>query len=63
MSAEERLATLVQRRDQIRQWLAEEAVCTEEQKHLDCDTSERAYWHHGYQSALDDVIEMLSLSS
>jgi predicted transcriptional regulator len=60
MSAEERLAILAQRRDQIRKWLAEEATDTNEQKHLDADTPEQAYWHHGYQSALDDMIDLLS---
>lgn len=62
MSAEESLANLVERRDRIREWLAGEAAYTKiEQKHLDPDTPEQAYWHHGYQSALDDMIELLSL--
>jgi hypothetical protein len=60
MSAEERLAILVQRRDTIREWLAVEAAHTHQQKHLDAETPEQAYWHHGYQSALDDMIELLS---
>lgn len=62
MSADERLAILVQRRDRIREWLAGEAAYTRtEQRHLDADTPEQAYWHHGYQSALDDMIELLNL--
>ena len=62
MSAEERMAILMQRRDQIREWLTGEAAYTKtEQKHLDSDTAEQAYWHHGYQSALDDMIELFSL--
>ncbi len=60
MSAEERLTILVQRRDKIREWLAGKGAHTNEQKHLDTDTPEQAYWHHGYQSALDDMIELLS---
>jgi len=60
MSAEERLTMLVQRRDKIREWLAGKGVHTIEQKHLDTDTPEQAYWHHGYQSALDDMIELLN---
>jgi len=62
MSAEESLAILVQRRDQIRSWLAGEAPYTKtDQKHLDPDTPEQAYWHHGYQSALNDIIELLGV--
>lgn len=60
MSAEERLAILAKRRDQIREWLAGKASYTgSDQKHLEADTPEQAYWHHGYQSALDDVIALL----
>jgi hypothetical protein len=61
MSAEERLEVLAQRRDEIRDWLSGEASFTRtDQKHLDSDTPEQAYWHHGYQSALDDIIKFLS---
>jgi len=62
MSAEENLAILVQRRDQIRAWLAGEAPYTKtDQRHLDSDTPEQAYWHHGYQSALNDMIELIGV--
>ena len=30
-----------------------------EQRHLDADTTEQAYWHHGYFSAMVDVIRMM----
>jgi hypothetical protein len=61
MSAADQLALLVDRRDRIREWLEDEAAFTgAEQKHLDPDTPERAYWHHGYRAALDDMIELLS---
>lgn len=54
------LALLQRRRDDIRSWLDDEAPYTAfEQKHLDADTPERAYWHHGYQAALADILEML----
>lgn len=54
------LALLIHRRDGIRAWLDEEAPYTaHDQKHLDVNTPERAYWHYGYQTALADVIEML----
>lgn len=54
------IALLATRRDSLRDWLDDEAPFTEvDQKHLDADTPERAYWHHGYQAALSDIIEML----
>ncbi|MGE3066981.1 MAG: hypothetical protein AB7K67_15465 [Hyphomicrobiaceae bacterium] len=54
------IALLEARRDSLRDWLDDEAPFTEvDQKHLDADTPERAYWHHGYQAALADIIEML----
>jgi hypothetical protein len=60
MSAEKDLKVLVERRDRIREWLAGQAEpATSEQKHLDADTPERAYWHHGYQAALDDMLKLL----
>ncbi|AHB49919.1 hypothetical protein W911_04130 [Hyphomicrobium nitrativorans NL23] len=52
--------TLRQRRDNIREWLEEEAPYTDvDQRHLDAHTPERAYWHHGYQAALTDILAML----
>jgi len=55
------LALLRTRRDGIREWLDDEApYAVEEQKHLDAGTPERAYWHHGYQAALNDVIDTLT---
>jgi hypothetical protein len=32
----------------------------DEQRHLDIDTNECAYWHSGYHQALSDVIDMMS---
>jgi hypothetical protein len=53
---------LRQRRDNIREWLDEEAPYTDvDQRHLDAHTPERAYWHHGYQAALSDIMAMLAL--
>jgi hypothetical protein len=61
MSDRNTIALLEQRRDDIRDWLSEEAPYTAfDQKHLDAQTPERAYWHHGYLSALADIIGMLS---
>jgi len=44
----------------IREWMAEEApYVTADQRHLDANTPERAYWHYGYQTALADVIALI----
>jgi hypothetical protein len=54
------MALLLSRRDNIRQWLEMEAPYADfDQKHLDADSPERAYWHHGYQAALTDVLHLL----
>jgi len=54
----ETLHKFEQRRDEIKNWLADEAPFTfSDQKHLDANTPERAYWHHGYQAALNDVLD------
>ena len=45
----------------IREWLRENAPeCATEQKHLETDSRERAYWHHGYLMALQDILRLLS---
>ena len=31
-----------------------------EQRHLDRDTTESAYWHSGYHQALADVLQLMS---
>jgi hypothetical protein len=63
MSHLDKIALIEQRRDGIRQWLEDEAPhAAFDQKHLDAATPERAYWHHGYQAALSDVIELLNLA-
>ncbi len=62
MSQKSKVAMLRQRRDNIREWLEEEAPYTEvDQRHLDAHTPERAYWHHGYQAAITDIMSMLAL--
>jgi hypothetical protein len=61
MSESNPFSFLRRRRDNIRDWLDDEAPYTAlDQRHLDADTPERAYWHHGYQAALTDVLEILS---
>ena len=60
MARKKNITLLQRRRDDIREWLDIEAPFTEvDQKHLDADTPERAYWHHGYQAALADIIALL----
>ena len=61
MSADGNLALLAERRDRIREWLAQEGEHTDfEQRHLDAGSPEQAYWHHGYQAALDDMLKLLN---
>jgi len=60
MSDGDTIALLARRRDGIREWLEDEAPHTAlDQKHLDAASPERAYWHHGYQAALADIIDLL----
>ncbi len=35
----------------------------EEQKHTDLGTPERAYWHYGYLSALNDALALMERDS
>jgi hypothetical protein len=52
---------LVEQRDNVRDWLRlETADAYSDQLHLVESSSERAYWHHGYQAALEDVIRHLT---
>ena len=56
--------TLEARKKELLEWLEEENPnCVQEQRHLDGGTSERAYWHYGYASALKDVLELLGDTS
>jgi len=52
------VAALRERRDGI-QFMLVDNIHLRESKHLDADTSERAYWHAGYQSALSDVLRKI----
>jgi hypothetical protein len=38
-------------------------LANRDQRHLDLGTDERAYWHHGYASALKDAIRILQSTS
>jgi hypothetical protein len=60
MSDKVSIQQLQQRRDGIRQWLQQEApYAAGDQRHLDANSPERAYWHHGYQAALTDIIDLV----
>lgn len=52
-----------ERRDGLRNWLREEGGVCLDQAHLESGTDERAYWHHGYCSALNDVLSLLNNKS
>jgi hypothetical protein len=48
----------------IREWMADEApYVTADQRHLDANTPERAYWHYGYQAALSDILALIERRS
>jgi hypothetical protein len=59
------IASAIRARIQVlREWMAEEAPYTvADQRHLDENTPERAYWHLGYQSALQDILDYVLVSS
>lgn len=43
-----------------REWLSDNSpFCFVEQKHLDENTPERAYWHYGSMSALSDATQLI----
>jgi hypothetical protein len=61
MSVERAISIIRFRRDGIAAFIdAEASHTTSEQLHLDADRPEKAYWLHGYQMALADVLELLS---
>ena len=52
---------IIERKSDIRDWLDEAAAFTSiDQRHLTADAVERAYWHHGYHAALDEVVRLLT---
>ena len=53
-------ATIRRRLRNIREWIdAEAPYLPGDQRHLDANTPERAYWHYGYQAALADVLNLV----
>jgi hypothetical protein len=65
MTLDPKVISAIQARLQaIREWMAEEApYATADQRHLDANTAERAYWHYGYQAALGDVLKLIERNS
>jgi hypothetical protein len=58
------VSTIQSRMEGIRQWMADEApYIAADQRHLDANTPERAYWHYGYQTALRDVLALIERST
>lgn len=52
---------MLERAAGIGEWLADNApYCNADQKHLDENTVERAYWHYGYRAALLDAIRLIN---
>jgi hypothetical protein len=46
---------------ELREWILKKAPgCITEQKHLAEGSPERAYWAHGYLSALLDVLQLFT---
>lgn len=50
---------LTKRLSEIEEFLRDNREILEPQKHVDLFSSERAYWHAGYASALRDVLKAL----
>jgi hypothetical protein len=64
MNRHDIVVALTQRCTSIREWIEDEAPETlSEQAHLAEGSAERAYWHHGYQAALRDVIQLVHATS
>lgn len=51
------------RMNDLEHYLKEQREVLRQQKHLDADSAERAYWHYGYAMALRDVYRMMSLGN
>jgi hypothetical protein len=48
----------------IQDWLSDAApYAAADQKHLDENTPERAYWHYGYLAALTDVLKKAGIET
>lgn len=60
MSKIEDISIFEARAGELEGWIDEQAPYARfDQRHLDVNTPEQAYWHLGYQSALKDVVAHL----
>jgi hypothetical protein len=51
---------LEKRAGDLTEWLDSEAPYVEaDQRHLNDETIERAYWHYGYLIAVNDILRLL----
>jgi hypothetical protein len=56
----ELIKLLRERAAHVSEWLQKEnPLCFSEHRHLTVGSPERAYWHFGYLSALNDIYELL----
>ena len=54
---------LIERLHKLDHWLEEQAVYVRhDQRHLEQNTPEQAYWHLGYRAALRDVLAATNCS-
>lgn len=58
MSSDDWMKNLQQRLEALSRWLDSNAVAISAQDHLVSGSPERAYWHHGYQCALSDILQL-----
>lgn len=64
MSNSSVMRLLAKRQSEVSEWLENESPYTMfDQRHLESGTSEQAYWHFGYVSAINDVMRLLSETS
>jgi len=57
----QQMQDLSRRISELSRWLNESPFkCQVEQKHLDANSVEEAYWHYGYLCALRDVVSLMS---
>lgn len=60
MTESDKKLLLMSRRESIVQWLEENApYAAADQLHLNAGSTEQAYWHLGYATAMADVIRLL----
>ena len=60
MSKSTTISAISERICRLSTWLEDEAPYAEfDQRHLDANTPEQAYWHLGYRAALADILALI----